>query len=257
VKKRLAIALATVVLAAAATSLAVAGSYQRSRAQVTQVTSADALPAYEVLNSVRSLGLRPTTQALRRGPYYVLHALDRRGVEMRVVADAQLGDIVSVAPVLAPRFNGGPRIIHVPQPGERDDRASTTYDNDDNSAADDKDDTDADQPAPPPRRPPLRRPYQRMEAPPARASVEPPPGTKPARKHEPKHELEPEPKPLGPPRAVLSAPPPPAGTALTPIYPTPKFDAKSDTKSEPSEKFSAPERIPPPPGYTPPAAPRG
>ena len=107
---------------------------------------------------MRALGLRPTTQALRRGPYYVLYAIDRRGLEMRVVADAQLGDIVSVAPMLAPRFNGGPRIIHVPQPGERDDRASTTYENDDNSAVDDNDDADADQPAPPPRRPPLRRP---------------------------------------------------------------------------------------------------
>ncbi len=245
-KKRLTIALAAVVLAAAATSLALAGSYQRSRAQA---TPADALPAYEILNSVRSLGLRPTTQALRRGPYYVLHAIDRRGVEVRVVADAQLGDIVSVAPVLAPRFNGGPRIIHVPQPGERDDRASTTYENEDNSAVDDNDDADADQPAPPPRRPPVRRPYQRMEAPPARASVEPPPRPKP------------EPKPLGPPRTVLSAPPPSA-TSLTPIYPTPKFDTKSDAKSnakiDPAEKFSEPEKIPPPPpGYTPPASPRG
>jgi hypothetical protein len=251
VKKRLTIALAAVVLAAAATSLAVAGSYQRARAQatqVTQVTTADALPDYEILNSVRLLGLRPTTQALRRGPYYVLHAIDRRGVEMRVVADAQLGDVVSVAPVLAPRFNGGPRIIHVPQPGERDDRASTRYESDDNSAAgdNDNDDADADQAPPPPRRPPLRRPYQRMEAPPARASADPLPRAKP----EPK----PEPKPLGPPRTVLSAPPPPAGTALTPIYPTPKFDVKTD----PAEKFSAPEKLPPPPpGYTPPAALRG
>jgi hypothetical protein len=208
-----------------------------------QATAADALPAYEILNNVRSLGLRPTTQALRRGPYYVLHAIDRRGIEMRVVADAQLGDIVSVAPVLAPRFNGGPRIIHVPQPGERDDRASTRYENGDNSAPGDSDDADAGQP---PRRAPVRRAYQRMEAPPARASVEPLPRAKP----EPK----PESKPLGPPRAVLSAPPPPAGTALTPIYPTPKFDARSETAG----KFSEPEKVPPPPpGYTPPAAPRG
>jgi hypothetical protein len=250
VKKRLTIALAAVVfVAAAATSLAVAASYQRARAQATQVTQAtpaDALLAYEILNSVRALGFKPTTQALRRGPYYVLHAIDRRGIEMRVVADAQLGDIVSVAPVLAPRFNGGPRIIHVPQPGERDDRASTRYENGDNSAPGDSDDADADQLPPPPRRSPARRPYQRMEAPPARASVEPPPRAKP----EPK----PEPKPLGPPRAVLSAPPPPAGTALTPIYPTPKFDARS----EPAERFSEPEKIAPPPsGYTPPAVPRG
>jgi hypothetical protein len=238
VKKRLTIALAAAVLAATAASLAAAGSYQRQRAQV---TAADVLPAYEILNSVRSLGFMPTTQALRRGPYYVLHAIDPRGVEVRVVADAQLGDVVSVAPVLAPRFNSGPRIIHVPQPGERDDRANTNYENDENSAVDDNDDADVDQPAPP-HRPPVRRPYQRMEAPPARASAEPPPPRP-----------RPEPKPLGPPRAVLRAPPPPAGTSLAPIYPTPKFDAKT----EPAEKFSAPEKIPPPPpGYTTPGLPR-
>jgi hypothetical protein len=40
------------------------GLYHRER-----VTAADALPAYEILNSVRSLGLRPSTQALRRGPW--------------------------------------------------------------------------------------------------------------------------------------------------------------------------------------------
>ncbi len=240
-RKRLTIAIAGAALAATVTSLAAAGLYQRQRAQV---TAADALPAYEILNGVRSLGFRPTTQALRRGPYYVLHAIDPRGVEVRVVADAQLGDIVSVAPVLAPRFDGGPRIIHVPQPGERDDRSGTSYEeNGENSAVDDKDDADVDQPAPPPRRPAARRTYQRMEAPPARASADPAPAR-------PK----PEPKPLGPPRAVLSAPPPAGG--LTPIYPTPKFDART----EPAEKFSAPDEraatMPPPPGYTPPVTPR-
>jgi hypothetical protein len=36
--------------------------------------------------------------------------------------------------------------------------------------------------------------------------------------------------------AALSAPPPPAGNSLSPIYPTPKFS----TKAEPAEKFGAP-----------------
>ena len=238
-KKRLTIALAAAALAATATSLMAAGLYQRSRAQV---TAADALPAYEILNSVRALGFKPTTQALRRGPYYVMHAIDPRGIEVRLVADAQLGDIVSVAPVLAPRFNGGPRIIHVPQRGERSD-ANSTYEGDENSATDGNDD-DADV-APPPRRPAVRRPSQRMEAPPARASTDPAPPPR----------AKPEPKPLGPPRNVLSAPPPPAG-GLTPIYPTPKFEPKT----EPVEKFAPPEQRSqpvPPPGYMPAPPSRG
>jgi len=59
-----------------------------------------ALPPSDILNTVRESGLGPTAmQPVRRGPYYVLHAIDASGVEMRVVADAQLGDILSVRPV--------------------------------------------------------------------------------------------------------------------------------------------------------------
>jgi hypothetical protein len=79
-----------VVLAAcgAATGVALAGSH------------GPVLSPYEILNSVRESGLGPTAmQPIRRGPYYVLHAIDPSGVEMRVVADAQLGDILSVRPV--------------------------------------------------------------------------------------------------------------------------------------------------------------
>jgi hypothetical protein len=188
-KKRLTIAIAATALAATITSLTAAGLYHRERA-----AAADALSANEILNSVRALGLRPTTQALRRGPYYVLHAADARGAEVRVVADAQLGDIVSVTPLVAPSYDSGPRIIHVPQPGERDDR-TTTYDDDRAAVTDDKNE---------PPSPPLPR---------ART----------------------EPKSLGPPRNLLSAPPPPAG-GLSPIYPTPKLRAKP----EPAEKFGAP-----------------
>jgi len=225
VKKRLTIAIVAGALAAA-TSLAAAGYYQRQRAQV---TAPDALPASEILNKVGALGFRPTTQALRRGPYYVLHAVDRRGVEVRIMADAQLGDIVSVAPVLAPRFNGGPRIIHVPQPGERSERPGN-YEDEEAAVPEGNDDDEAAPPPPPrPRRPIVKRPSERTAAPPPRASAEP----------------KSEPKPLGPPRTLLSAPPPPPEKSLTPIYPTPKFDA------EPQNKFIAPDAraetpLPPP-----------
>jgi hypothetical protein len=232
VQKRLTIAIVAGILVAA-TSLAAAGYYQRQRAQV---TAADALPASEILNNVSALGLRPTTQALRRGVYYVLHAVDRRGVEVRVVVDAQLGDIVSVTPLLAPRFNGGPRIIQVPQRGERSAPAGH-YEDDEAAVPDDVD--GADDAPPPPRRSTTSRPAKRIEAPPPRASADPLP-----------ERARPEPKPLGPPRNVLSAPPPPPANSLTPIYPTPKFDAGSQ------ERFIAPdaraETPLPPPGYTPP-----
>lgn len=228
-KKRLTIAIVAGALATA-TSLAAAGYYQRQRAQV---TAADVLPAYEILNRVSALGLRPTTQALRRGPYYVLHAIDRAGIEVRIMADAQLGDIVSVAPVLAPRFNGGPRIIHVPQPGERSAPAGR-YEDDEAAVPDDNDDAAS---PPPPRSPTVKRPSQRIQAPPPRASADPLP-----------ERVKPEPKPLGPPRNVLNAPPPPPANSLTPIYPTPKFEAGSQ------DRFIAPDARAetPPPGYTPP-----
>jgi hypothetical protein len=102
---------------AATLTLVTAGSFKRE-----QVTAANVLPAYEIVTAVRAMGLNPISDAVRRGPYYVLHAYDPRGVEVRVVADAQFGDILSIAPAralntaYAPRYERGPRIIHVPQP---------------------------------------------------------------------------------------------------------------------------------------------
>jgi hypothetical protein len=60
-----------------------------------------ALPPYEIMSIVRSTGLAPLTRPMRRGPYYVLVAVDRIGRQMRVVVDAQLGDIVNLRPALA------------------------------------------------------------------------------------------------------------------------------------------------------------
>jgi len=203
--KRLTIALAATVLAAMATCAA-AGSRRES------ITAADALPAYEVLNSIRALGFAPTTQALRRGPYYVLHAYDPRGVQVRITADAQLGDIVEVSSLVAPRFSGGARIIHVPQRGERNGRRDITYDNQAADAAD-GDDRAAAPPAP---RRTIRSAYQHHDAP-----ITPPSSARVEQR-----------KSLSPPRNVLSAPPPSGN--LTPIYPTPRFDPKI----EPAEKFA-------------------
>ena len=59
------------------------------------------LPPYEIMSIVRSTGLAPLTRPMRRGPYYVLVAVDRVGRQMRVVVDAQLGDIVNMRPAVA------------------------------------------------------------------------------------------------------------------------------------------------------------
>ena len=41
-----------------------------------------------------------------RGPVYVLHAVDPAGEEVRVIVDAQRGQIVKVIPLMAPRYAG-------------------------------------------------------------------------------------------------------------------------------------------------------
>ena len=61
------------------------------------------LPPPDILESVRYLGLDPTGEPVRRGAYYVLHAYDRAGIELRVVADAQFGDVLFMAPALNTR----------------------------------------------------------------------------------------------------------------------------------------------------------
>ncbi len=230
-KKALTIGVVGAALAATLTFVT-AGSFKHE-----QVTGADALPAYEIVTTVRAMGLDPISDPVRRGPYYVLHAYDPSGLEVRVVADAQFGDVLSVAPAraLSPayalRYEHGPRIIHVPQPGERDDRASV--DERDQPAV--SNDDDEEQVAPPPRRRMAPPPQQRSNAPPKRQSDAPPP-------------------PPGPRRNVLSAPPPSA-EGPTPIRPLPRFNSNADG----GDKFGPP-RDPavtsntPPPGYTPPAA---
>jgi hypothetical protein len=57
------------------------------------------LPPYEITTSVRSMGLEPITRPVRRGARYVLRAIDGRGVEVTVAADALNGRVLFVRPV--------------------------------------------------------------------------------------------------------------------------------------------------------------
>lgn len=205
-----------------------------------------ALPVNDILNAVRETGLEPLGQPVRRGQYAVLRAVDPRGIEMRVLADAQRGDLVSVTPVSAtndndaPPYGSAPHIIHVPQPGERQDvrRVQSRRDRSADSVrakamtpapdADDEDDND--------------------DAPPAAPQT----ATRKA----------PEPLPMRQRRTVLSIPPQQDGPS--PVYPTPRWQTQVEEFGKPP--VLAPAAVPPaaptgevpapPPGYTPPADPR-
>src|SRR5918992_116555 len=63
------------------------------------------LPPYEITTSVRSMGLTPIAPPVRRGARYVLRAIDRRGAEVTVAADALSGRILFVRPL---GYGGGP-----------------------------------------------------------------------------------------------------------------------------------------------------
>lgn len=57
------------------------------------------LPPHEILTMLRSTGLDPLGQPVRRGPNYVLRAIDDNDREVRVVVSARSGGIVSVTPI--------------------------------------------------------------------------------------------------------------------------------------------------------------
>jgi hypothetical protein len=78
------------------------------------------LPPPDILESVRYLGLDPTGEPTLRGDYYVLHAYDRAGIQLRVVVDAQFGDVLFMAPALntslTPQYVRAARIIQIAPP---------------------------------------------------------------------------------------------------------------------------------------------
>ena len=180
--------------------------------------------------------------------------------EYKIAASVRMADASAVVPA----YTRGPRIIHVPQAFDRnerlDSRASVTHD----PAYKDDDDDIASPPrrqaAPPVRATPRWTPQREIAPPPPRRSEPvPKPRAEPRTVRHidmSKPKAEPAlPQPPSPRRAVLSAPPLPA-EGPSPIRPIPKFGVKAEA----GEKFAAP-RVPeitadtPPPGYSPPAAP--
>jgi hypothetical protein len=229
-KKTAVLAIAAAIGFAAPITLYAAGTHY-----LEPVTAADVLPAYEILTRVRTLALDPIGEPVRRGPYYVLHAYDRRGTEVRVVADAQFGDVLSVRPAVGflPGIEygaglvGGARIIHVPGPGE----GPVSVEPRGEPAVQE---AEPDEPAPPPRRRPQVKP----------------------RPHPKKSEREVRRRPFAsaPPsdhRSMLSAPA--TSGDPSPIRPTPHFagDERADTFAPPPPATATVVPPPPPPAESP------
>lgn len=166
------------------------------------------------------------------------------GLSLVAVGGPKRETVATADVIYTPPYYRGPRIIHVPQPGERqnrvNDRASTGDREEPILFTEDDDDEEA---APTPRRR-VEKPKPRANAAPARATP----------RWKSRSDAPPPPPPTGPRRAVLSAPPPSA-VGPTPIRPTPRFE----TRAEPGEKFAPPTDTEvtatvPPRGYTPPAS---
>ena len=92
----------------------------RAQAPELGAPSIGILPPPDILASVTYLGLDPKGDPVQRGPYYVLHAYDRAGIQLRVVVDAQFGDVLFMAPALntslTPPYVRAARIIQVAPP---------------------------------------------------------------------------------------------------------------------------------------------
>jgi hypothetical protein len=100
--------------------------------RLAQRFAADVIPPYEVFTIIRSMGLRPLGRPHYRGRFYVVHAVDPRGEEVRVVVDAHAARVVSVRPFdrqaatedprVYRRYDSGPPPAAGPRVIERDPR---------------------------------------------------------------------------------------------------------------------------------------
>jgi hypothetical protein len=68
-----------------------------------------ALPPYEVVTIVRSMGFDPASRPVLRGPVWVVRAFDDQDMLVRVAVDARTGRVVNVAAARRGAIYGGPR----------------------------------------------------------------------------------------------------------------------------------------------------
>jgi hypothetical protein len=69
--------------------------------RLAQAVEYGGLPPYEIVTIVRSAGLDPLDQPVRRGPNYVLHAIGQDDQEVRVIVSARRGEIVRIVPMMS------------------------------------------------------------------------------------------------------------------------------------------------------------
>jgi len=69
--------------------------------RLAQAVEYGGLPPYEIVTIVRSAGLDPIDQPVRRGPNYVLHAIGQDDQEVRVVVSARRGEIIRIVPTMS------------------------------------------------------------------------------------------------------------------------------------------------------------
>jgi hypothetical protein len=184
--------------------------------RLAQAMGPDLLPPHEILTIVRSTGLDPLGQPIRRGPNYVLRAVDSDDREVRVVVNARHGVVVRVVPIMSasrlpPGMTIGPYERMEPyRPAPPDEYTSPgpgRYGTPPSVAYEDEPDGNAPRP----------------------------PGTVP-----------------GAPRPSVSALPPPVITATPPVSAPPLADRRDISSTEPGDGLlpPPPERLPqraPPP----------
>lgn len=88
-------------LLAALAALALTAPAAAEPMRMAQAGAPDLLPPYEVITIVRSTGFDPLGKPIRRGPNYVLRAVDEYDREVDVVVGAHSGEVISVRPVNA------------------------------------------------------------------------------------------------------------------------------------------------------------
>jgi len=69
--------------------------------RLAQAVEYGGLPPYEIVTIVRSAGLDPIDQPIRRGPHYVLHAIGQDDQEVRVIVGARRGEIIRIVPIMS------------------------------------------------------------------------------------------------------------------------------------------------------------
>jgi hypothetical protein len=173
------------------------------------------MPPREIMRMLRQTGFEPMSRPMRRGPNYVVFAIDNRDREVRLLVAAHTGAIVSVTPMqtaarMPPRGGAsmGPyeRMPpgYVPPAGYP--RGGSVYEDDDD--------------APPPGPYGLRPPAPVPGVPPASGSAAPPPrvgsAVPPPRVGSVMPQDDDEPLP---PRSGMGGPPPRSGPAVIPADP--------------------------------------